>query len=398
MKNLSIARWMPAIIKLAAVTSCVIACAGCVGPVLEMRSAVLAGDSIIVDVKTSTRFGSWEGSGYELDAQWYSLSFPSALTPGPTRPAPRVSPIAWPNELRAAPSIDRFLRTTSPGAIVGPWTAEIVHPIHDGERFDLLRSWTWEELPSPPMAASTDGRYLALLWPSFALVDTHALKPLHDDAVEALFVAAERIPVDSFSRYTLTYNLSYLVVRPGYDGADAGKVPEFTANALPAPVLPKSYSYAKFQLVISKASHSFVAAVPTQFYESVIFPTVLIGIDESIDGQLLLLYRHYRQADHDVEYTIRDQSMHVLHRILLPDSLGLPADKLLSGPEASWDAARHRVLFYVTGTYFESRGNGEMSLKCWDYEAGTSQDIKLDVAGAFRVDDHHYLPKDSETR
>ncbi len=370
---------------------------GCkgVGPELSIDRAQRAGNFVLVEVKTATIEAGFEGSPSEYDPRYYLLTFEQGQRRRSSLVPKSVQQIGWENSVPAATSENRILRMQDASSSGGRWSAEILEVAEDGKGWNALRSWTWDSQQPPQVAASTDGGYLVTFSPSFEVIDVRTLLPRTDETLAKMFDAARELKPDAQHSYTLTHNLNYLAVRIGADGILGKEVESLTGGQVRLPPISGDHRDVPYVLVLSRRMGGIAAAVPVRFFDlkPVLVSWGLQGIDESASGDLRLLYSRNTEGSQSLEYIIFDENFQAIHRTKIAQNSARIEHDISTGPNASWDAANHRVLFYRSSTYFPELHNGSTSVRCWDYETNTFSDMTLDVAVAFTKGRLHYTPR-----
>lgn len=354
---------------------------------------MIAGDSIVVDARASVRHSWYEGSGTESDIHHYTLSYRIPPGDGPAGHAIRAGEVRSTNSMDAGFSSDRLLRVHGYSTVDNSpdWSAEVAQAA--GREWRVVRSWAWPHRAIPPMAASTDGRYLALTEKGLTLIDLATMESKRDERLAAMFDVARGLDPRT-GRFFLTNRLSYLVVQ--FWLRDSNGAETFSVGG-------KQYLRGTPGDYSIYGPYPYYAYVDRRSLRVGVFPAVLPreaadyrlgaafeGAGETDDGQLLLYYGEPVSAKNTMRYIIRDERLNVLHEITLPVSL---KDGEFNGVDSSFDPTRHRVLIYSSLFLRAPFMRYPAIMKIWDYEAGTVQTVTLDVGADFSSGFGGYRPK-----
>jgi hypothetical protein len=327
----------------------------------------IAGDRLQLVVTSTVDRVEWAGPS-RPEGQWsFLVSVPLGAAPGVRADVAALgerSPLSvWPG---GAP--DRVVCSRSTGEAV--WADMVVDVMGPGAsggnaggvggRWRVLRSWR-TPFTFPPRTRSA--RYVAPL-PDMAVLDVTTLRAVTLPGLTETLRSTTR-PYREVE--AITRNLNYVVT---YDPAVSPSSPDFAYTAVDRRT-----------------------GAATRFPYSMDGRRRLLGVDEAGDGgrgdDLWALYELFDFPDR-WEFTLVDRQLAVRRSTsvagkLRPDALG--------SLKAFWAPARHLVLFCEVGPMSGERG--PVVVRFWDYEAGTTRDQIVDVAGAFRRswDRYGYVPK-----
>jgi hypothetical protein len=368
---------------------CVVSICGCVGrgPALVTERAASTGDHVFLEVCTSTRHSSFEGSGWYDNPVRYVLSYPLAGLGAGAGRTDHIVRIRSIGELPADVSVGPFARFASERqADLGAGPSGTPEPVNTAAYFgsDWFEVGRWAvALPMSSSALqSTDRRYLAALSPPVGVFDTATSRPVADAAgsITRMLEMAKRIASGPGVSYTLTRNLSYVAVSCSWAQLH---VPENEIRFIAGGMAAVLYAKECVVVIDLHSGHPILA-----IRRDILGDQFLAGIDESDNAELLLLYRAFDPPG-AFKYLIRDKSLNVVAEATIPEiHVGL-SDAL---PDPAWDTARHCVWFYTSTVYFPEFKNPYVTLLRWDYITGGVRQFDFDVANAFKKGTLQYIP------
>lgn len=354
-------------------------------PVLEARHAMLAGDSLIVQAHAyGFHTELLSHTHEERDSRYYLLRFPLAFGGTvPVKPTD-IAPSSLPNLLNASWSAETVLLAQWPPARFynTAWDLKLLR-WPPGKKPAVARSWHWDNGSTefPPFAVSNDGRYAWISGGHPELIDLSTSRAIDEPGVSEMLKAAERLKPDLEKGYHLTQRLKYLIFTPGR-GANGGETGTFAADG-------KEYERGWYSAFVERKSGA-VGAFPDRLdKDTAAWPIFFQQAGESKDGELLLMYSTADPATGERICTLRDRSLAVRYRTVVPPFHGPKGEQ--STIVQAWDPGRHRVLFYDSSEL--SRNPHPREIAVWDYEANTTQRMLIDLAGSFVLRNNAYVPK-----
>ncbi|HZL36584.1 MAG TPA: hypothetical protein VFC78_14790 [Tepidisphaeraceae bacterium] len=360
-------------------------CAGCSGPALaslDLSSAEIAGDSLLVMVHAYSYDMPLLSHVAEIsDSRYYVLRYPLCWKIGGFG-APEVARISAVGVLGASYSGDRLVIAEAPETSVGRgrWSLEVVE-WKPGGTPTALKTWDWprDSVSSPPFALSNDGRYVARVGIPLRILDTATLVQIGQSSLLPMFEGARKIVPHPDEYLRLTQNLGYLVFRPAREGPNGSAVLVVDGHLHPRENSVVAISRRTAQIsVYNDELESRDGAVPGPFFQ---------GAAESNTGALLLLYSDYDFRRRAQVLTMRDSNMKIVHRMRFNQRKLEPGETV--GPAHAWDPTHHRILVYNDSNLAKYPRPQQFVL--WDYEAGTTKALVLDVFQAFRLRGNRFV-------
>jgi hypothetical protein len=260
---------------------------GCASAELEISRASLAGNDILVELRSYTRTMPFYAHMATItDSRYYLLRFSLASGKAGTSQCTGIAELPQLGGLNGCCSADRPLFIAGPGPLSPErdWTVELMEWA-DPFNVRKVSSWHWKrnEVKSPPFAISSDGRYLALPGSGARLLDLSNLHAAEKPGVAGMFEAAATAGAELNQWFVLTPGLNYLIFKPSSLGPTGSAT--FAADGT-------TYSRKWYSAFIDQRGRS-AGAFPDQLKPDARPPTLnfFAGAAESSGGDLLLMYR-----------------------------------------------------------------------------------------------------------